>query len=169
MAGPETDAARADETRAMALAGVAARIVNAGVVFLTQVLFARALGVAEFGAFATANTLFLLVAGFATFGLVAAPQRFWPRYAAAGDHAALRGFAAFCTTAPIALGALFAAAAAIAVWLFSAKLGEAAAAAAFAAMIVVPAQASLDVVEGIALARAGRGSPMASPSSCGRC
>jgi O-antigen/teichoic acid export membrane protein len=80
MAGPAATTDRADETRIMALAGVAARIVNAGVVFLTQVLFARALGVSEFGVFATANTLFLLVAGFATFGLAITPQRFWPQH-----------------------------------------------------------------------------------------
>jgi O-antigen/teichoic acid export membrane protein len=154
MAGPAADSNRADETRAMALAGVAARVANAGVVFLTQVLFARALGVSDFGVFATANTLFLLVAGFATFGLAIAPQRFWPEYAATGDRAHLRGLARFVMVAPLALGGLLAAAAGCVIWLARDALGAPVVAAALIAMIAVPAQASLDVVEGIALARA---------------
>ncbi len=52
----------------MAFAGVAARVVNAGLVFLTQVLYARVMGVADFGVFAAANTIFLLLASFATLG-----------------------------------------------------------------------------------------------------
>lgn len=154
MAGPAATHDRADETRVMALAGVAARVVNAGVVFLTQVLFARSLGVSEFGVFATANTLFLLVAGFATFGLAILPQRFWPQYAAEGDLARLRGLARFATIAPPLLGAGLAAVAALLIWLLRDALSPAVATAAVIAMIAVPAQASLDVVEGIALARA---------------
>jgi O-antigen/teichoic acid export membrane protein len=145
---------RADETRAMALAGIAARVVNAGVVFLTQVLFARALGVSDYGVFATANTLFLLVAGFATFGLAITPQRFWPEYTANRDMARLRGLARFSILAPFALGALLAVVAGGVIWLARDALSPPVAAAALIAMIAVPAQASLDVVEGIALARA---------------
>jgi O-antigen/teichoic acid export membrane protein len=157
MAGPAGSSDRADETRVMALAGVAARVINAGVVFLTQVLFARALGVSEFGVFATANTLFLLVAGFATFGLAITPQRFWPQYEATGDMARLRGLGRFAMTAPLLLGAGLAALGAGLIWLFREALGPPVAVAAMLAMIAVPAQASLDVVEGIALARAWKG------------
>ncbi|MGL4241297.1 MAG: lipopolysaccharide biosynthesis protein [Beijerinckiaceae bacterium] len=148
---------RAGETRVMALAGVAARVVNAGLVFLTQLLFARLLGVAEFGVFAAANTIFLLIVGFATLGLAILPQRFWPQYAAAGDHVRLRGLVRFAMLAPFAAGTAFALMGAGGVWLFRDALSPAVASVAMIAMLAIPAQASLDVVEGIALARAWKG------------
>jgi O-antigen/teichoic acid export membrane protein len=154
MAGPDQIAARTDETRIMALAGVGARVLNAGLVFLTQLIFARAMGVADFGVWAAANTLFLLLSGFATLGLAILPQRFWPAYAAAGDTARLRGLMRFATLAPLAIGALFALAGAGGVWLVRDALSPPVAAAALMAMLAIPAQASLDVVEGVALARA---------------
>jgi O-antigen/teichoic acid export membrane protein len=154
MADPAATGDRAVETRIMALAGVAARVINAGIVFLTQVLFARALGVSEFGIFATANTVFLLVAGFATFGLAMMPQRFWPQYAAARDLARLRGLGRFAVVAPVLLGAVLAGLGACLILVFRDALGAPVATAALLAMVAVPAQASLDVVEGIALARA---------------
>ncbi len=153
MAVPAADQ-RADETRVMALAGVGARVVNAGLVFLTQILFARAMGVADFGVWAAANTIYLLIAGFAAMGLAILPQRFWPQYAAAGDVARLRGLTRFAVVAPIAIGMIFAAIGAISVWQFGTRLSAPVAAVTLLAMLAIPAQASLDVVEGIALARA---------------
>ncbi len=141
------------ETRAMALAGVAARVVNAGLAFLTQVLFARLMGPAEFGVSATAMTLMLLVAGVATLGLAPMAQRFWPEYEAAGDAARLRGLLRFALWAPLALGAAFAAAGCLLVTLMAPLLSPAVAAATCLALLAVPAQASLDVVEGVALAK----------------
>ncbi len=142
------------ETRIMALAGVGARVINAGVVFLTQVLFARVTGAAEFGVYATANTIMLLVAGFATLGLVAMPQRFWPEYEAAGDKARLRGLMRFASWAPFAIGSAFALAGCLAAHLASPWLSPAVATATCLAMATVPALVMLDVIEGIALARA---------------
>jgi O-antigen/teichoic acid export membrane protein len=154
MAESSATASRDNETRVMALAGVAARVVNAGVVFLTQVLFARVMGVAEFGVYATANTIFLLVAGFATLGLAIMPQRFWPQYAAAGDVPRLRGLTRFAMTAPFIIGSLFALSGAGLAWLARDIISLPVATVTGIAMIAIPAQASLDVVEGIALARA---------------
>ncbi len=142
------------ETRTMAVAGVGARIVNAGVVFLTQVLFARVIGSSEFGVYATANTLMLLVAGFATLGLVAMPQRFWPEYEAAGETDKLRGLVRFASWAPFAIGSAFAFAGCAAAHLASPWLSPAVAAATCLAMLTVPALVTLDVIEGIALAKA---------------
>ncbi len=138
----------------MAFAGVAARVVNAGLVFLTQVLYARVMGVADFGVFAAANTIFLLLASFATLGLAILPQRFWPEYAAAGDVARLRGLVRFSIIAPLLTGVAFAVLGAGAIRLAEDALSPAVAAVAMIAMIAIPAQAALDVVEGIALARA---------------
>jgi O-antigen/teichoic acid export membrane protein len=148
---------RQDETRTMALAGVAARIFNAGIVFLTQVMFARILGVSEFGVYATANTIMLLVAGFATLGLVAMPQRFWPEYARAAQADRLRGLARFASWAPLAIGSVFTLGSTIIVMLMRDILSPAVATAACVALLTVPALASLDVIEGIALTKAWKG------------
>jgi O-antigen/teichoic acid export membrane protein len=154
MAEPAASDHRADETRVMALAGVGARVVNAGLVFLTQILFARVMGVADFGVWAAANTIYLLIAGFAAMGLAILPQRFWPQYAAAGDILRLRGLTRFAVVTPLAIGLVFAAIGAISVWQYGTRFSSPVAAVALLAMLAIPAQASLDVVEGIALARA---------------
>ncbi|MGL5116104.1 MAG: lipopolysaccharide biosynthesis protein [Beijerinckiaceae bacterium] len=137
----------------LALTGVAARVVNAGVMFLTQLLFARALGVAEYGVLTAANTAMLLVAGVATLGLTAMPQRFWPEYAARGETGRLRALLHFATVAPIFIGIVIALAGAGVIFLLRQNLGDGLALAMMLAMLTVPAQASLDVVEGVALAR----------------
>ncbi len=141
----------------MALAGVAARVFNAGVMFLTQVLFARVLGVSEFGIYATANTIMLLVAGFATLGLVAMPQRFWPEYESAGQDAYLRGLARFASWAPLLIGSGLALGGAGLTLLMRDILSPPVATATCVALLTIPALASLDVVEGIALTKAWKG------------
>ena len=146
--------AMASETQSMALAGVAARIANAGLVFLTQILFARALGVAEFGIYATANTLMLLVSGVATLGLSIMPQRFWPEYAAAKDDARLRGLMHFASWGPFVIGSLFALGGSLVAYLARDLISPAIATVTCLAMLSVPAMTMLDVVEGIALAKA---------------
>jgi O-antigen/teichoic acid export membrane protein len=156
-AAVDTSEAMQSETRTMALAGVAARIFNAGVVFLTQILFARAMGASDFGVYATANTLMLLVAAFATLGLIVMPQRFWPEYEAAGDGARLRGLARFASWGPFAIGSVFALGGALAAVLARDLISPQVATATCIAMLTVPAMASLDVVEGIALTKAWKG------------
>lgn len=141
------------ETRAMALAGVVARVFNAALAFGAQVLFARLMGPAEYGVSATAMTLMLLVSGVATLGLGIMPQRFLPEYEAAGDEGRQRGLLRFALWGPLAIGAGFAFAGCLAAHLASPWLSPAVAAATCLAMLAVPAQASLDVVEGVALAR----------------
>jgi O-antigen/teichoic acid export membrane protein len=142
------------ETRMMAFAGVGARIVNAGVVFLTQVLFARMMGAPEFGVFATANTIMLLVAGFATLGLVAMPQRFWPEYEASGDQDRLRGLVQFASWAPFVIGSIFALLGCLIAHLASSLISPAVATVTCLAVLTVPALVVVDVIEGIALAKA---------------
>ncbi len=144
---------RGRETRILALAGVGARVVNAGLMFLTQVLFARALGTQEYGVVATASTLMLLVAGFSSLGLTAMPQRFLPEYDARGDAAGLRGLARFSGWVPFGIGSAFALAGAAFAWLARDLISPNVALVTCLVMLTVPAQASLDVVEGIALAR----------------
>ena len=139
------------ETRLMAFFGIAARVANAGIVFLTQVLFARMLGAAEFGIYATATTAMLLAAAFATLGLTAMPQRFWPAYAAAGDLARQRGLMRFASWGPFVGGTAVAIAGSAIAYLASPVLSPAVSTAICLAMLTLPALAALDVVEGIAL------------------
>lgn len=139
-------------TRRSALLGMAARVVNAGVVLLTHVLLARLLGAAEFGLFSLATTWALVLLGLATLGLTMTPQRFAPEYAARGERGLLAGLQRFAHFAPLAGGAAIA----ILGWavLRFAPLGLAPelALAVGLALIALPALAVIDVVEGFALA-----------------
>jgi O-antigen/teichoic acid export membrane protein len=90
-------------------------------------------------------------------GLAILPQRFWPVYAAEGDMARLRGLMRFAIAAPLLSGFAFAGLGAGAIWLAGDLLSAPVAAAAMVAMLAIPAQAALDTVEGVALARAWKG------------
>ena len=137
----------------MALVGVAARVFNAGIAFATQILFARLMGPSEFGVTTAAMALMLLVAGVSTLGLGIMPQRFWPEYEASGDAARQRGLLRFAFWGPLAIGSGFAVGGCLLAALASPWLSPAVATAACLATLAVPAQASLDVVEALALAR----------------
>jgi O-antigen/teichoic acid export membrane protein len=150
-AEPSNDINR--ETKAMALVGVAARVLNAGVVFLTQILFARTMGVTEFGIYATANTWMLLVCGIATVGLVSMPQRFLPEYALMKDDDRVRGLVRFAAWGPLAIGALFCISGSLLAFLARDLISPAVATTTCIALLIVPALVSINVIEGIALAR----------------
>jgi O-antigen/teichoic acid export membrane protein len=137
----------------MALVGIGARVINAGVMFGTQIMFARILGTDDYGVLATASTFMLLVAGFSTLGLTAMPQRFLPEYESRTDHGAIKGLVSFSNWAPFMIGSIFATVGALIAWLARDLLSPTVALVTCLAMLTVPAQASLDVVEGIALTR----------------
>ncbi len=80
-------------------------------------------------------------------------QRFWPEYEAAGDSARLRGLLRFSLWAPLVLGSAFAAVGSLLVSLMGPLLSPAVAAATTLALLAVPAQVSLDILEGVALAK----------------
>jgi O-antigen/teichoic acid export membrane protein len=153
-----SDAAATDrdinsETKAMAFVGVGARIINAGVVFLTQILFARSMGATEFGVYATANTWMLLVSGFAMLGLTSMPQRFLPEYALGQDNDRIRGLVRFAFQWPLVIGAGFCALGSLLAYLTRDIISPAVATTTCLALLTVPALVSISVVEGIALAR----------------
>jgi O-antigen/teichoic acid export membrane protein len=141
------------ETGSMALAGIVARVINAAFVFLSQILFARLMGVEEFGAYAFANQLMLLMAGIALMGLVMVPQRYLPEYDLSGDRAAEKGLVRFALVAPLLIGSGFALGGLLLALGGQTLLGPSVALATALAMLTVPAQVSLDIVEGIAMAR----------------
>src|SRR5689334_10320954 len=68
------------------------RLVNAGLVFLTQVLLARWMGANEFGIYVYVWTWVLLLSALADLGLGSMPQRFIPTCVGRGELDLLRGF-----------------------------------------------------------------------------
>jgi O-antigen/teichoic acid export membrane protein len=139
-------------TRSAAVFGVAARVFNAGLVFLTQILVARLIGAEGYGVFAVASTWLLLLGGIGNLGTVSLPQRFWPIYRAQGDSERLVGLVRFCQSVPAVLGASLALIAATAAYLAQDLLGTVVAAAILVAMVALPAVIAIQVMEGLALA-----------------
>jgi len=68
------------------------RVASAAIIYLSQILFARWMGTAEFGIYVYVWTWLLMLGGLAPLGLAYLPQRFIPEYAARGDLNRLRGF-----------------------------------------------------------------------------
>lgn len=68
------------------------RVASAGLIYLSQILFARWMGTYEFGIYVYVWTWLLMLGALAPLGLAYLPQRFIPEYAARGDRDALRGF-----------------------------------------------------------------------------
>jgi O-antigen/teichoic acid export membrane protein len=68
------------------------RVASAAIIYLSQILFARWMGSAEFGIYVYVWTWLLMLGGLAPLGLAYLPQRFIPEYVARGDHDRLRGF-----------------------------------------------------------------------------
>lgn len=139
-------------TRSAAVFGVGARVFNAGLVFLTQILVARLIGAEGYGIFAVASTWLLLLSGIGNLGTVSLPQRFWPLYRAQGDHGRLAGLVRFCQSVPTVLGASLALLAATAAYIAQDLLGPVVAAAILVAMVALPAVIAIQVMEGLALA-----------------
>ncbi len=68
------------------------RVGSAGLVYLSQILFARWMGPSEFGIYVYVWTWLLLLGALAPLGLAYLPQRFIPEYTNAGDLSRLRGY-----------------------------------------------------------------------------
>ncbi|MFV2091895.1 MAG: lipopolysaccharide biosynthesis protein [Hyphomicrobiales bacterium] len=87
-----TDAGDQSIARRMAGGAFAIRVLSAGIVYLSQVLLARWLGVYEFGVYIYIWTWVLLVGDVAHLGLASAAQRLIPQYTKTRAHDSLRGF-----------------------------------------------------------------------------
>jgi O-antigen/teichoic acid export membrane protein len=135
-----------------AVFGIAARVINAGLLFLTQILFARLLGASEFGIFALATTWIITLSAMASIGLTMVPQRFQPLYVGAGDANRLWGLYRFAHWAPL-LGGLAVALLAFGVLqTLSSTIDPHVRIAILLGLLALPALAVMDVVEGFALA-----------------
>ena len=80
------------ETRQIAMAAFAIRVVSAACLYLSQALLARWLGGSEFGAYIYAWTWVMLIGDTAHLGLGHVAQRFIPRYREAGRPGLVLGF-----------------------------------------------------------------------------
>lgn len=145
----DTHAAR---TKRGAVFGIVARVINAGLLFLTQILLARVLGAAEFGVVALATTWATTLGSLGSLGLSMTPQRFQPDYVARGQLGLLHGLYRFAHVVP-ALGALGLAVIAVCgLWVAGQDIDPAVRIGVLIGLVALPALATMDVVEGFALA-----------------
>ncbi len=70
----------------------AIRVFNAGLGFMTQILFARWMGEFEYGIYAYVWVWVLLLGGLASLGIASTTQRFIPEYTERRDQDGLRGY-----------------------------------------------------------------------------
>lgn len=136
--------------QASALTVLAIRVAGAGLAYATQVLFARLMGKADYGVFATVWVWTAILGHSSLWGASTAVCRFVPEHRASGDLALVRGF--------LVGGAGFAAASALVtsaglgavLLLWGEAIGAAHAAPLAVALLVVPLFALQDFVEGTA-------------------
>ncbi len=130
---------------------VLARLLNAAMLLLTQLIFARALGAEGFGVYALASTWIVALALLSTFGLSMAPQRFQPDYAARGEHGLLWGLFRFAHFVPLLGGTLLALSIALGLSVLDTSIDPTLKLALLIGMAGLPAIALIDIIEGFAL------------------
>lgn len=86
------DRSEAGRARRFAASAFAARVANAGLGFLTQIILARWMGGREYGIYAAVWVWFLVLGGVMSLGLPVAALKLVPDYRERGDRAGLRGF-----------------------------------------------------------------------------
>jgi O-antigen/teichoic acid export membrane protein len=100
--------------RNQALIAFSIRVASAGLAYLSQIFFARTLGVQGYGVFSLAWTFVLVLGHIAPFGLPQSAVRFLPRYQLRGQNASARGFIAMGGEVALIGGAVLAIAGALA-------------------------------------------------------
>jgi O-antigen/teichoic acid export membrane protein len=94
--------------RNQALIAFAIRVASAGLAYLSQILFARCLGVEAYGVFSVAWTAVLVIGHVAPCGFAESAVRFLPRYQLRGEESRARGFIAAGGEAVLIVGAAIA-------------------------------------------------------------
>jgi O-antigen/teichoic acid export membrane protein len=111
------DASEHVSLRKQALLAFSIRVASAALAYLSQIVFARLLGVEAFGVFSVAWTFVLVLGHIAPCGLAESAVRFLPRYHLRGQNAAARGFISIGGETVLIAGAVFAIAGALALLL----------------------------------------------------
>jgi O-antigen/teichoic acid export membrane protein len=116
---------RGDDAGAQRMAGSAflIRVASSGVVFGSQIVFARWMGGFEYGVFVYAWTWLLLVGEIIHLGMPMAAQRFIPQYTTRGELDLLRGFLVASRRLVLGISSAFALIAAAAIYLLSSHIG----------------------------------------------
>ena len=166
MAGPGTeigDGGVLALARRSAVTVLAVRIAGAGLAYGTQVLFARLMGQADYGVFATVWVWIAILGHGSLWGVAQSVCRFVPEHRARGDLPAVRGFliggAAFTLVSSLAIAGL----GGLVLWLLRPIIGEAHVWPLAAALLVLPLFALQDFVEGVARAFHWTGLAIAPP------
>ena len=106
----------------MAGAAFLIRVASAGLIYISQVLFARWMGSFQFGVYIYVSTWVVLIGSLAPLGIGYLAQRFIPEYAANGDDERLRGFIAGSRWLCFGIGSAAALAGAGIVWMLGDRI-----------------------------------------------
>ena len=141
-----------DHAVAQRMAGSAflIRVASSGIVFGSQVIFARWMGSFEYGVFVYAWTWLLLVGEVIHLGLPLTAQRYIPEYTKRGESDLLRGFLAASRRLVLFVSATIAAFAAGAIWWLGPRLGPEQIVPLYCACAAVPAFALSILFDGTA-------------------
>jgi O-antigen/teichoic acid export membrane protein len=143
---------RSDHSVAQRMAGAAfiIRVMSAAIAYVSQVLMARWMGVAEFGIYVAVWVWVLLIGSIANAGLASAAQRFIPEYAERKDHDGLRGYIFGSRAIGFALATAVAGLGLVALWRFGDVLSQSLVMPLALAAICLPVFVLTDIQDGIA-------------------
>jgi len=132
-----------------ALTVFAVRVASAALLFISQIVLARWMGVAEYGHYVALWTAVLLLGAFSHLGLSAAMMRLAPQYQASGAFDALRGILLGGRLIAVASATVIALVAGAAMWLEGERLGFDLTLPVVIALLCVPFYTLEDVQDGL--------------------
>jgi O-antigen/teichoic acid export membrane protein len=132
-----------------ALTVFAVRVASAALLFISQIVLARWMGVAEYGHYVALWTAVLLLGAFSHLGLSAAMMRLAPQYQASGNLDALRGILLGGRLIAVASATVIALVAGAAMWLEGERLGFDLTLPVVIALLCVPFYTLEDVQDGL--------------------
>jgi len=144
-------AAGDDRTRTQrdALSAFLVRIVSAGLLYATQIVLARWIGIAEYGIYVFVWTWVLVLGGLSHLGLNLAVIRLLPSYRETGQVALMRGLVRGSRLVALGLGTLVAAAGLLGLVLLGPTVASPYVMPLYLALVCVPLYALTDVQDGI--------------------
>ncbi len=137
------------ETQRAAMTAFAVRITSAVLLYASQILLARWLGSAEYGAYVFVWAWVLMLGDVASLGLGYAMLRLVPEYREKQETALLRGLVRFGRAAGLAAGTLVAALGLAGLWIFGDHLDSHYVLPAYLALVCVPIATLTEVQDGL--------------------
>ena len=146
-----------------ALLAFMVRVASAGLLYLSQIVLARWIGVSEFGAYVLAWTWVLVLGGVSHLGLSMAMVRLLPEYVERGQDALLRGLVRGGRMLALGVGSLVAIIGLGVIHLFGARIDPQTAHATSLALACLPFYALTDLQDGIGRGRGWMGIALIPP------